>query len=67
VSTNDLITTAKAWLAAEPDDDIRDELASLIADAEAGHPSTNSPLDSTVGCSSVPPGCERRWRRARCA
>jgi phosphomannomutase len=38
VSTNDLITTAKAWLAAEPDDDIRDELASLIADADAGHP-----------------------------
>jgi phosphomannomutase len=36
VDTNDLITTAKAWLAAEPDDDIRDELASLIADAEAG-------------------------------
>jgi phosphomannomutase len=38
VSTNDLITTAKAWLGAEPDDDIRDELASLIADAEAGRP-----------------------------
>jgi phosphomannomutase len=37
VGTNDLISTAKAWLAAEPDDDIRDELASLIADAEDGH------------------------------
>ena len=36
MGTNDLISTAKAWLAAEPDDDIRDELASLIADAEGG-------------------------------
>jgi phosphomannomutase len=36
VGTNDLITTARAWLAAEPDDDIREELTSLIADAEAG-------------------------------
>jgi phosphomannomutase len=36
VGTNDLISTARAWLAAEPDDDIREELASLIADAEAG-------------------------------
>jgi phosphomannomutase len=38
VGTNDLITTATAWLAAEPDDDIRDELASLITDAQAGRP-----------------------------
>ncbi len=37
MGTNDLISTAKAWLAAEPDDDIGDELASLIADAESGH------------------------------
>ncbi len=33
---NDLITTAEAWLAAEPDSDIRDELAALIAAARAG-------------------------------
>ena len=31
---HDLITTAQAWLAAEPDADIRDELAALIVDAE---------------------------------
>ncbi len=36
VATDDLIATAHAWLAAEPDDDIRDELASLIAVAEDG-------------------------------
>ncbi len=36
MDTNDLITTAEAWLAAEPDDDIREELASMIADARAG-------------------------------
>jgi phosphomannomutase len=36
VSTNDLISTAQAWLAAEPDDDIREELASLIAAAQTG-------------------------------
>jgi phosphomannomutase len=35
-ATNRLITTARAWLAAEPDTDIRDELASLIAGAEHG-------------------------------
>jgi len=35
-ATDDLIATARAWLAAEPDDDIRDELASLIAAAEDG-------------------------------
>jgi len=33
---NDLITTAEAWLAAEPDADISDELAALIAAARAG-------------------------------
>jgi phosphomannomutase len=31
-----LFVTARAWLAAEPDDDIRRELAALIADAEGG-------------------------------
>src|SRR6056297_202316 len=31
-----LLATANAWLAAEPDDDIRDELARLIADAQRG-------------------------------
>jgi phosphomannomutase len=36
VSTNDLISTAQAWLAAEPDDDIREELASLLAAAQTG-------------------------------
>ncbi len=33
---NDLITTAEAWLAAEPDADISDELAALIDAAERG-------------------------------
>jgi phosphomannomutase len=33
---NDLITTAEAWLHAEPDVDIRDELASLIVGARGG-------------------------------
>jgi phosphomannomutase len=33
---DDLLTTARAWLAAEPDDDLRDELAGLVAAAEAG-------------------------------
>ena len=33
---HDLITTAEAWMEAEPDDDISDELASLIAAARAG-------------------------------
>jgi phosphomannomutase len=33
---DDLIRTATAWLEAEPDDDIRDELADLIAAARAG-------------------------------
>ncbi len=32
---DDLLTTARAWLVAEPDDDLRDELAALIAAAEA--------------------------------
>jgi phosphomannomutase len=35
-STDDLIRTATSWLDAEPDADIRDELASLIAAARAG-------------------------------
>jgi len=35
-ATDDLIATAHAWLAAEPDDDIGDELAALIAAAEGG-------------------------------
>jgi len=35
-ATDDLIATAHAWLAAEPDDDIRDELAALIVAAEGG-------------------------------
>jgi len=35
-ATDDLIATAHAWLAAEPDDDIRDELAALIAAVEGG-------------------------------
>ena len=33
---DDLIRTASAWLDAEPDDDIRDELAALIASARTG-------------------------------
>ncbi len=33
---NDLLSIAEAWLAAEPDADIRDELAALIAAARAG-------------------------------
>lgn len=32
-----LLDTARAWLAAEPDDDIAAELAALITDAEAGN------------------------------
>ncbi|MBT5553844.1 MAG: phospho-sugar mutase [Ilumatobacter sp.] len=32
-----LLDTARSWLAAEPDDDIRAELAQLIAAAERGH------------------------------
>jgi phosphomannomutase len=35
-ATDDLIATARAWLAVEPDVDIRDELASLIASADSG-------------------------------
>ena len=35
-STDDLIRTAAAWLDAEPDADIRDELSSLIAAARSG-------------------------------
>ena len=35
-STDDLIRTATAWLDAEPDADIRDELSSLIAAARSG-------------------------------
>ena len=35
-TTDDLIATAHAWLGAEPDDDIRVELASLIVAAEGG-------------------------------
>jgi len=35
-ATDELIATAHAWLAAEPDDDIRDELAALIVAAEGG-------------------------------
>jgi phosphomannomutase len=33
---DELLTTARNWLAAEPDDDIRVELSALIAAAEAG-------------------------------
>ena len=33
---DDLIRTASAWLDAEPDDDIRDELSALIASARSG-------------------------------
>jgi phosphomannomutase len=33
---DDLLPTARAWLVAEPDDDLRDELAGLIAAAESG-------------------------------
>ena len=36
VGTDDLLRTATAWLAAEPDADMRIELSSLIAAAEAG-------------------------------
>ncbi len=36
VAAGDLIATAHAWLAAEPDDDIREELTALVAAAEAG-------------------------------
>ena len=33
---DDLLTNARAWLAAEPDDDLRDELAGLLELAESG-------------------------------
>jgi phosphomannomutase len=36
MAENELLTTARAWLDAEPDDDIRAELDALIALAEAG-------------------------------
>jgi phosphomannomutase len=38
VGTDELISTATAWLEAEPDDDIRDELSALIAEARSGDP-----------------------------
>ena len=36
MAENELLVTARAWLDAEPDDDIRIELDELIASAEAG-------------------------------
>ena len=36
MAKNELLVTARAWLDAEPDDDIRIELDELIASAEAG-------------------------------
>ncbi|MFT4867082.1 MAG: phosphomannomutase [Ilumatobacter sp.] len=36
MAENELLATARAWLDAEPDDDIRTELEELIASAEAG-------------------------------
>ncbi len=38
-SAQRLLTTARAWLAAEPDADLRDELGALILAAERGDPS----------------------------
>jgi phosphomannomutase len=35
-ATDDLLNTARAWLAAEPDADVRDELGALIIAAERG-------------------------------
>ena len=37
-SNSSLLETARQWLAAEPDDDIRSELAALISQAEGGAP-----------------------------
>ena len=42
---NSNLTTARAWLAAEPDDDIRAELSALIDAAEAGDEGVAADLD----------------------
>jgi phosphomannomutase len=42
----DLLTTARRWLAAEPDDDIRSELSAIIGAAESGD---SADLESAFG------------------
>ena len=49
-------TTAERWLAAEPDDDMRDELERLLAGSAERPGARGSP----VGCSSARPACAAR-------
>ncbi|MEO5723555.1 MAG: hypothetical protein ABIR12_04310 [Ilumatobacteraceae bacterium] len=51
---------ARRWLAAEPDEDMRLELAELLS-GSVRRLSTDSP----VGCNSAPPDCVAQWAPGR--